>query len=226
MNGNAIGQTIAFGVGVALSPFPIVGVVLMLETPRARSNSLAFLGGWIVGLAAVGTIVLLVASGAGATSQGAPADWVSVVKLILGALLIVVAVRQWSGHSRASGDPSTPKWMQAIDAFTPPKAAGLGVLLSAANPKNLLLAVGAAAAIAQTGAPAGGQAVALAVFVLIGTLGPAAPVLVYFALGARAEKVLTEVKTWMVANNGVIIAVLALVIGAKLIGDGISGLAA
>ena len=107
--------------------------------------------------------------------------------------------------------------------FTPGKAAGFGVLLSAVNPKNLLLAVGAAAAIAQTGIPAGEQAVALAVLVLIGTLGVGLPVALYFALGERSKRILERLKDWMSDNNGAIMAVLCLVIGAKLVGDGISG---
>lgn len=71
----------------------------------------------------------------------------------------------------------------------------------------------------------GDQAVALAVFIAIGTLGPGIPVGIYFALGDRAKRVLEDLKGWMAANNAAITAVLCLVIGAKLIGDGISGLA-
>ncbi len=114
--------------------------------------------------------------------------------------------------------------MQTIDQFTPQRALAMGVALSAINPKNLLLTVGAAAAIAQTGIDAGQQAVALAVFVLIGTVGPGLPVVIYFAMGERAARILDELKTWMGANNAAIMAVLCLVIGAKLLGDGISGL--
>jgi hypothetical protein len=55
----AIGQVLAVGLGVAFSPIPIVAVVLMLATPRARANGPAFLLGWIAGLAIVGAIVLL-----------------------------------------------------------------------------------------------------------------------------------------------------------------------
>ena len=44
--------------------------------------------------------------------------------------------------------------MKSVDTLTPVKSAGIGVLLSAVSPKNLLLVVGAAAAIAQTGASA------------------------------------------------------------------------
>ena len=68
--GDAIGQVLSFAVGVALSPIPIIGVVLMLGTPRARSNGPAFILGWLIGLTVVGTIVLLVASGAGAERVG------------------------------------------------------------------------------------------------------------------------------------------------------------
>jgi threonine/homoserine/homoserine lactone efflux protein len=219
----AIGQVLSFGVGVALSPIPIIGVVLMLGTARARSNGPAFILGWILGLAVAGTIVLLVSSGADASEEGEPADWVNVLKLVLGLLLLLVALKQWRDRPREGQEAEMPKWMQTIDAFKPGKAAGFGVLLSALNPKNLLLAVGAAAAIAQTDASAGAQAVALAVFVLIGTVGTGTPVALYFALGERSKRILDDLKAWMSQNNAAIMAVLCLIIGAKLIGDGISG---
>jgi threonine/homoserine/homoserine lactone efflux protein len=219
----AIGQVLSLGVGVSLSPIPIIGVVLMLATPRARSNGLAFVLGWVAGLATVGTVVLLVSSGADASESGQPADWVNVLKIVLGLLLLLVAVRQWRGRPHAGEEATMPTWMQTIDEFRPPRAAGLAILLSAVNPKNLLLVVGAAAAIAQTGTSAGSQAVALAVFIAIGTLGPAAPVAIYLAMGERSKRVLDELKAWMSQNNAAIMAVICLVIAAKLIGDGISG---
>jgi threonine/homoserine/homoserine lactone efflux protein len=222
--GEAIGQVLSFGVGVALSPIPIIGVVLMLGTPQARSNGPAFIAGWVAGLAVAGTVVLLVAGGVGASDDGSPADWVSVVKLVLGMLLVIVAVRQWHARPRGSVEPELPGWMKSIDTFTPPKAAGMAVLLSAVNPKNLLLVVGAAAAIAQTGASTVDEAVALAVFVLLGTLGPAIPVAIYFLMRERATAVLEGMRGWMARENTTIMAVLCAVIGAKLIGDAVSGL--
>ncbi|MFZ0041556.1 MAG: GAP family protein [Solirubrobacteraceae bacterium] len=223
--GQAIGQTLPFAVGVAISPVPIIGVVLMLATPRARANGPAFLAGWVGGLAILGTIVLLVSSGASASSSGSPATWVSILKLVVGAALLALAVKDWRGRPRGSDEAALPKWMQAIDTFRAGKALGLGALLAAVNPKNLLMTVGAAAAIAQTGISAGKQAVALAVFIVIATLGVGAPVGLYFALGERSVKTLRELKDWMSTNNAAIMAVLLLVIGAKLIGDGITGLA-
>ena len=89
--GQAIGQVLAFAVGVALSPVPIIAVVLMLATPKGRVNGPAFLGGWVLGLAVLGTAVLLIASGAAASKHGAPATWVSIVKLVLGVGLLLLA---------------------------------------------------------------------------------------------------------------------------------------
>ncbi len=221
--GDAIGQVLSFGVGVAISPIPIIAVVLMLGTPRARTTGPAFLLGWLVGLLVAGGVVLLVAGGAGADDDGGSPTWVGVLKVVLGLALLALAVRQWRGRPR-DGEAELPKWMQAIDGFRPPKALGMGVLLSALNPKNLLLTVGAAAAIAQTGAATGSQVGALVIFALLGALGPGVPVAIYFLAGRRAVEVLADLKAWMGANNTAIMAVLLLVIGAKLLGDGISTL--
>ena len=139
-------------------------------------------------------------------------------------LLLLVALKQWRGRPRGDDDAALPKWMTTIDSFRPGKALGFGVLLSGANPKNLLLTIGAAAAIAETGIEAGQQTIALVLFILIGTIGVGAPVVIYLVLGERSRKPLDELKSWMAANNTVIMAVISLVIGAKLLGDGISGL--
>src|SRR5919201_6819287 len=111
--GQAIGQVLSLGIGVALSPVPIIAVVLVLGTPHARANGPAFLVGWVVGLALVGTILLLAASGANASEQGESATWVDVVKLVLGVLLVLAAIKQWHGR-RGTDQPELPKWMEAI----------------------------------------------------------------------------------------------------------------
>jgi threonine/homoserine/homoserine lactone efflux protein len=224
--GQAIGQILSFAVGVAISPVPIIGVVLMLATPRARADGPAFLLGWVIGLTILGAVVLLISSGADASSDGAPANWVSILKLALGALLLLAALKQWRGRPTGDEEAHLPKWMQAIDAFGAAKAFGMGALLATINPKNGLMTIGAGAAIAQTGIGAGEQAATLAIFILIASIGVGAPVVIFFALGDRSVKVLGDLKDWMSSNNAAIMAVLLLVIGAKLIGDGITGLSA
>jgi hypothetical protein len=224
--GEAVGQSLPLAVGVALSPVPIIAVVLMLTTPRARANGPAFVAGWLVGLGVVGAIVLALAGPGGAAEEGRPAAWVSWLKLLLGVLLLVIAARQFRGRPHAGEEAPLPAWMGTIDRFTPGQALGAGGAQAGANPKNLLLAVGGAAAIAQTGIAGGQQAAAYAVFAIIGTLGVAAPVVLYFAMGERSAALLGRLKDWMGHNNAVIMAVLCLVIGVKLLGDALSGLGA
>ena len=223
--GRAIGGSLPLAVGIALSPIPVIAVVLMLTSRKARVNGPAFVLGWLLGLGIVGAVVLSIAGSAGASKSDSPATWVSWVKIALGILLLLVGVRQFRNRPHAGAPPQMPKWMGTIDKTTPVTALGLAALLSGANPKNLLLAVGGAAAIAQTGIPAGQQAIAYLVFALIGTLGVGIPVGAYFMMGERSEKLLAGLKDWMTAHNAVIMTILCLVIAAKLIGDAISSLA-
>ena len=71
-----------------------------------------------------------------------------------------------------------------------------------------------AATIAQTGISGAQQAIAYAVFALIGTIGVASPVVIYFAMGERSQEMLTKLKNWMGHNNAVIMSILCLIIGA------------
>src|SRR6201997_5278951 len=165
--GQAIGGSLPLAVGIALSPVSIIAVVLMLTSRRAKINGPAFVLGWLIGLGIVGAVVLAVAGSAGASKSGSPAAWVNWVKIALGALLLVVAARQFRGRPHGDEAPQMPKWMARIDKT---------------HPTPLLLARAAAAATAGTGIPGGEQAIAYLVFALIGTLGVGIPVGIYFAL--------------------------------------------
>ena len=223
--GSAIGQFLPIAIGIAISPLPIVAVVLMLATPRGRVNGPAFVLAWIVGLAVVTGLVVAFA-GDTTSDSGAPADWVNWLKLILGLGLLGVGVKQWKGRPHGDEAGELPKWMKALDGFEWPKALGAGVLLSALNPKNLLLAIAGGAVIAQAAISSGQEIGAVAIFVLIGTIGVAAPVVVYFAMGDRSAGILGSLREWMAHNNATIMAVLVVVIGFKLIGDAITGFSA
>jgi threonine/homoserine/homoserine lactone efflux protein len=220
--GQALGDMLPAAVGVAISPIPIIAVVLMLVSPRGRVNGPAYLLGQISGVALAGAIVLLVAGAVGGDDGGSSGSrtW---LPLVLGVGLVFLAAKQWGGRPREGEEPVTPKWMDAIDGFPPAKAFGAGVVLSALNPKNVILTVAGMAAIIAVGLPADEQAVALVVFTIIGSLGVAIPVVMYFALGDRSGPLLARLKDWMARNNAVIMAMILLLIGVKLLGDAISG---
>src|SRR5262249_59393987 len=180
--GAAVGGMLPSAVGVAVSPLPIVAVVLMMVTARGRANGVAFLVGWVFGLVTVGAIFLTIASDVDPGARGEPATWVSAVGVLLGIVLLSIALRQWRRRPRGGDEVKMPRWMAALDQISPRQAAGAGMALSALNPKNLLLGVVGAAAIARSGGSPDQQAVAYAAFVLIATIGVGAPVVIFLAL--------------------------------------------
>src|SRR6202035_1113139 len=82
----------------------------------------------------------------------------------------------------------------------------------------------AAAGIAQAGLSGGLNAVAGAVFVVIGSLSVNGPVLYFMLAPARAAAPLASIKEFMSDHNAVIMMVILLVLGLKLLGAGIGGL--
>ncbi len=218
--GSVIGDFLPVAVAVAASPVPIIAVILILFTPKARTNSVAFLFGWVMGLTVVGSIVLIAGDFASDDSGESTAS--GVVKLVLGLVLLLLAVRNWRLRPKAGEDPEMPGWMATIDDFGAGKSAGTAAFLSGVNPKNLPLTVAAAATIAAAGLTTGEQIGVFAVFVAIASVTVATPVLVYLIMGERVQDGLNTLKGWLIANNNTVMAVLFVVFGAKLLGDGIS----
>lgn len=221
--GDAISGVLPAAVGVMLSPIPIVAVILMLGTPKAKTNGPAFGLGWILGLTAVSALVLALTSGAD-TPDSTSSDGTNSTLVVLGVVLLVVAVRQWRKRPGPGEEPELPSWMATVDSFAAPKSFALGILASAVNPKNLALTAAAAASVSLSGADAEEAAAAMAVFVVIASLSVVGPVVLYLVAGDRVAPKLEGIKTTMAGHNNVIMAVICLVLGAKLIADGSGGL--
>ncbi|MFI0357406.1 GAP family protein [Actinomadura sp. 9N407] len=223
--GEVIGELLPLAIGVAISPIPIIAVILMLLAPKARDTGLGFLAGWALGIVLTTVVLVLIANGIGmASSPGEPKTSVSWIKLLLGILLLVLAVQQWTSRPKAGASAELPGWMRAIDKVTPARAASLGLLLSAANPKNLMMCVAAGIAIGQGELSAGGDIVAILIFTLIAACSVTVPVIVYVSNAERVRAPLEDLKAWLEANSATVMFVLLLVIGAVLIGKGLGGI--
>lgn len=218
-----IGDLLPLAVGVAISPIPIIAAILMLLAAKAGGTSTGFLLGWVAGIA-VATGVFTALASAGFGGSGEPSAAVSWVKIGLGVLLLLLAVRQWRGRPKPGTDAVLPHWMSAMDSFTLPKAAGFGFVLAALNPKNLLMCIAAGTVIGSGGLSGGGEVVAAAVFTVLAASTVAVPVLAYAVARDRLRGPLDELKEWLQTHNAAVMSVLLLVIGIVLIGKGIGGL--
>lgn len=220
--GQGISEVLPFAIGIAISPIPIIAIVLILFSDRATVNGLAFLVGWMAGLAVVGTVVYLFADAANAASDATTSDTISWGKVALGVLLLGLARRNFAKRPTPGQPEELPKWMATVETITPVKAVGLAIVLSVVNPKNLILAVGAAAGLGQLGVSTEDAVVALVVFVVVASLSILFAVGYELVGGRRAHATLDHMKEWMTEHNHAVMAVLFLVFGVVLISKGLN----
>lgn len=218
--GAVIGQLLPTAVGVMLSPLPIVGVILMLLSNKARVNGPAFLIGWLLGLAiVVGGLVAFVDPDHLNQDDGGPSTLAGILFLVLGVLLLLLAIKQYKGRPTEGKEPEMPKWMAKMQGASPIFAAGMGAFLSGLNPKNLIFDIAAAASIVAGDLTTTQQIVSVVVFMILASLTIGIPVIWYLVAGDSAKAKLDTLRGYLVRYNWVIMCVLFLILGVKLIGQ-------
>ena len=216
-----IGQILPLALGVAISPIPIIAAILMLLSPRARATSVGFLAGWVLGIAVAVTVFTILSSLLPGPDSDASKPVQGTIKIVLGLLLIAVGAKQWQGRPRGEAAPAMPKWMSAIDTLTAVKSFGLGFLLSAVNPKNLIMAIGAGVIIGGGALDTSADIITIVMFTVIAASTVAIPVVAYLAAADRMSAPLEALHQWLLHENAVVMAVLLAVIGVVMIGKGV-----
>jgi threonine/homoserine/homoserine lactone efflux protein len=200
---------------VGLSPVAIMPGVLLLMTPRPVANGLGYLGAWLVALGAV--VTAAVALGrlfeAGQTSD----ETVGWVKMATGVVFLTLAFVTWVRRPPAGVAKPAPRWMAALDRYTPAESARLGALLATTNPKNLAMAVAAGAEIAVFVDGGGRTAAGVLVFVLVGSVGVATPVVGRTLIGQRADPALRRSKAWLDRNTTLLTVAVLVLLGLLLL---------
>lgn len=219
----AIGASLPLALAVALSPPPVIGLVLILSSRHGRRNGPLFAAGWVAGLAIVAALVVVVFGGADDpdSTSSTIADW---VRVVAGAGLVVIGVRMWWTRPRAGDDVEPPGWMASLEGATAWSSLLLGLVLAGANPKHFVLTASAATSIVEAGVHGAQLAVAVAVFVLLGSCVVVGLTIVHLVGGRRAASFLDVVRQFMVANSATIMVIVLLVLGANVLGDGLAGL--
>ena len=220
---SVIGEILPLALGVAISPLPIISAILMLLSPKAKTTSIGFLLGWVVGIVVAVTIFTLLASVLPSKEADASNPTAAWIKIGLGVLLLLLAGKQWRDRPIGDVEPVLPTWMRAIDTMTTVKSAGLGFLLSAVNPKNLIMAAGAGVIIGSTDASleTSVQVLSIAVFTVIAGSTIAVPVIAYLVASDKMAGPLESTHDWLLKENKTVMAVLLLVIGVAMVGKGL-----
>jgi hypothetical protein len=214
-----IGTVLPLALVVGLSPVGILPAVLLLLTPRARVNGPAYLAAWLAGLTALTAVSAWLAHLA---DPGAPTDeGIGWIQVVTGAIFLVMAAVKWLRRPAPGQVKATPKWMAALDSYSPAQSARLGALLACANPKNLAMAVAAGAEIAVLSDGTAATVWGIVAFVLIGSLGVGAPVLLHAVLGDRTAPTLDRSRVWLQRNATVLSAGVLAILGVLLLLGGL-----
>jgi threonine/homoserine/homoserine lactone efflux protein len=214
-----LGDTLPLAIAIAASPFPVLPAILLLFSPRPRAASLSFLGGWIIGILVPTTVFVLLSEivEASATSP----RWVSWVRVVLGIALVAYGVQTWLTRTASSEGPA---WMRSVESATPAAALRLALLLTAANPKVLLIAAAAGATIGSGDVHGWAEVAAVVAFAAVASVSVAVPVLSYLIAGDRLLTPLSVAKDWLTSHNAGLMAVVLIVLGLLVLSNGISGL--
>ena len=205
---------------VAISPLSVIPAVLVLQAPRPRPTSLAFLGGWLVGLVAL-TAVFVASSDALGGLHNKPPAWASWTRVVLGLALIAFGIYRWL--TRRSHTES-PKWMRSFATLTPPRAVITGLVLVVVRVEVLTMCALAGLAIGSGDLGIAGDWVTGGIFIAIAASTVAVPVLAYAAAGHRLDDPMTRLKEWMERNNSAMLAAILVLIGLMVLYNGAKAL--
>jgi hypothetical protein len=218
--GTVLTGLVPLGLVISLSPLTVIPAVLVLQAPRPRPSSLAFLGGWLLSLCAL-TALSVAASGLLGGLDKAPPRWSSWLRVVLGSALIGYGIYRWFTRK---GQAESPAWMRSFESITPARAGITGAVLAVVRPDVALICIPAGLGIGTSGLGLAGDWLAAAFFVAIAASSVAIPILAYVAAGSRLDDTLARLKDWMDRNNGALLAAVFVVIGAMVLYHGIHAL--
>jgi len=217
---STLSETLPFAIGVAASAAAVIALVLILQGSRALPSGLSFTLGWVLGVG----VVCAVGVAFGLAVSDDPARWTQWLKTLLGALLLIAAVRKWRQRVPSGQEPTPPKWMSGLQDSAPGKAAVLGFLLGGINPKNLMLTLGAAATLGAAGLSSSELWITGIAYVIVASVTVLVPMGIYVLMRSKADALLANLGEWMKSNSDAITIVVLVIFGVKLLLGGLAGL--
>ena len=107
------------GVAIALDPLPLTAFLVVLPSKRGAVKGAAFVFGWLVSLAIVVTVTVLATGNNPPQPNTAPSLASLAVKIALGVVLVVIAVRHIRARSKPKPPKKPPKWQEHVDSMSP-----------------------------------------------------------------------------------------------------------
>ncbi|WP_123026827.1 GAP family protein [Mycolicibacterium stellerae] len=215
-----LGELVPLALVVALSPVSIIpAVVLVLHTARPRPTGLAFMAGWLAGLAVLTIVFVQLPHRVDGLGRESP-TWAPWVRIAVGVLLVALAVGRWVTRKRQTRPPA---FLNRLSRIKPVGAGVIGFGLVVANPKVVVINA-AAGLIIGTAAVGVGVWLAVAFYTALAGSTVIAPILAYLVAGERVEQRLEQGRAWMQREHATVTAAVLLIVGVLLAYTGIRAL--
>jgi threonine/homoserine/homoserine lactone efflux protein len=213
-----LGQLIPLALVVAASPLTIIpAIVLVLRSDRARPTGLAFMFGWLLGLAATTAVFVQLPRLLDGLNRPAP-TWAAWVRIAVGVALIAFGVWRWLTRHQVTTQPA---WLDRLARLTPAGAGAIGVGLILVNPKVLVINAAAGVVIGTAALGVLGTWLAVAYYTVIAGSSVLLPILAYAIAGHRVDHQLERMKQWMERQHAALMAGFLVVVGLLLVFTGI-----
>jgi hypothetical protein len=201
------------GLAITLEPFPLTAFILVLTSERGIWKGLAFILGWLACLVAVIAAVIVSTGNNPPAPNTVPSDAALAVKLAVGVVLILIAVRQ----RRRMGQPKNPPaWMARLDQLSLPGAAGLAAFL---QPWTLVAA--GAATIVEAKLDTAASYLVLILYCLLATSSYLYLELYATFAPAKAGTRLERMRKWLDSHQDQVLIAVFLLLGFWLAGKSI-----
>jgi len=224
--GDAVLQVIPIAFGVAVSPLPVVAVIVILLTERARLSSLVFSAAWILGNFVAVALAVAFAGRVSVPRAGLDLPFEGAILLLAGIGLVGIAWLSRRGRYQ-SGDPhATPSWVHSVDNLSPWGGALVAFSNATTSPKNLALALAAGAVIQISNPRPVSTLVSMLLYVVVASTTVVGPVIVYFVGGDRSRAILLRWKRKITGNAAAVMEIMLLVLGLVLAAKGLYNLLA
>ena len=216
----ALTEVLPLGLAVAVSPFAIIPVILLLFTPRALVTSAAFLGGWVLGLAGAAVAFAFLASVIELAEE--TPTWAAWGRIV---------ARRGVARPRCPpvAGPPQAQVRARLDDQAPrqPRQARPSASLScwpSPTPRSCCCRPRRASWWGRPNSRGPMRRSPFCGFTLVASLSVAVPVVLYAVLGERILVPLGRARDWLERNNAAVMAIVILVIGVSLVVKGGQGL--
>ena len=210
---------VPFAIGAATNPAALAIELLILSgAHRAKARTWAYLFGFVVGLLVFTAVALLLLGRMSDAGSGQPSVASRIISAVIAVALLALGIKTLIPKK---GPKKTSKFAARIAAAKTPAFFGIGLLAMITDASSMILLLPALHEISLANDVVGVKFLATAVLLLIMLLPLVLPVLAVTVLGHRADSVLAKVNGFVSRHqstiNGIVIIVIALLVGYKAI---------